>query len=73
MLHTYEHLSQQPELIINFIETLELLNSIDIQPDIEFLQERVFRMLNTIILSGEIKVSTLRLAELININIPDLR
>ncbi|RLD23475.1 MAG: glycoside hydrolase, partial [Bacteroidetes bacterium] len=73
LLHTYEHLSQQPELIINFIETLELLNSIDIHPDIKLLQERVFRMLNTIILSGEIKTSTLSLAALINIDIPDLR
>jgi len=73
LLHTYEHLSQNQELIINFIETLELLSNIDIYPDIEILQERVFRILNTIILSGDIKVSTLQLAELINIKIPDPR
>jgi len=72
LLHTYEHLSQKPDLIINFIDTIELLNSIDIHPHIEFLQERVFRMLNTIILSGEIKTSTLKLAALINIEIPKL-
>ena len=73
LLHSYDHLSQKPDLIINFIETLELLISIDIHPDIELLQERIFRMLNTIILTGEIKASTLRLAALIDIEIPELR
>lgn len=69
LLETYAHLAQKPEMIDNFIETLELLNDIDILPDIEILQERVFRMINTIILSGEIKAQTMRLARLIGLDV----
>jgi len=70
LLSVYDHLGQKPELIISFIKTLELLNSIDIHPDIEILQERVFRMLNTIVMSEEIKGQTLRLARLIDLEVP---
>jgi hypothetical protein len=71
LLSAYPHLSQKPQLINNFIETLELLDSIDIYPDIKLLQERIFRMLNTIILSGEIKTQTLHLARFIDLDVPE--
>jgi alpha-amylase/alpha-mannosidase (GH57 family) len=72
LLFIYSHLGQKPHLVTNFIETLELLYSIDIYPDIKILQERVFRMLNVITLSDEIKEQTLQLARLIDLDVPEL-
>lgn len=70
LLKQYDHFYDKPELLANFTQAIRLLHEIDIYPGIERLQERIFRMLNTTILSDEIKETTHELARLINIKLP---
>jgi alpha-amylase/alpha-mannosidase (GH57 family) len=63
LLLSYNHFYEKPEILNNFLQTLKLLHQIEIYPDIQPLQERIFRMLNTTILTHEMAKPTLNLGD----------
>jgi alpha-amylase/alpha-mannosidase (GH57 family) len=65
----YDEYSDKIGLLDNLLQTLELLSSIQVEPDIEELQEFVFRMLDSSLLPGKEKHKAMELAELIGLEI----
>ena len=69
LVDQYDGFSNKVELLDNLLQTLQLLSSIQVQPDIEELQEFVYRMLNSNLLSSNEKHKAFDLAKLIGLDI----
>ena len=66
----YDSFTDKEGLLSNLMQTLQLLSSINVQPDIEELQEFLFRMLDSSLLPRNEKQKAYDLAELIGLEIP---
>ena len=69
LVDLYETFTDKVELIDNLLQTLELLKLIAVNPNIEELQEFVFRMFDGRIMEHEEKQKALDLASLIGLDI----